>query len=491
MRTSMVMALLAWMALGASAVFAETGPLFQFNETAGPHTAGLKVVEQYDYSRTYRRTTDALGREYAGERARPLQILIWYPAEVGNGQRMTVGDYASLLSTETSFGAPTVPVAASEFLAGLSPALAAPLRAVRDAPAVAGRFPVVIYAPGFSSAAWENADLCEYLASHGYVVIASPSMGATTRAMTTDLAGITAQARDISFLIGYASSLANANVSEVAVLGFSWGGLANLFAAARDNRIDALISLDGSMRSSPAFVQQAGDVHPEQMTLPLLSIAGAPMTLEYEERVLNETERQGPNVLNSWTHGDLTAVHLLGFVHWQHASMYQRNELIWQMLFPQMRHADYDRGDAIAGYGWLARYVRAFLDGYLKDDASSIDYLKRTPTENGAPKHFLSASFRAASGRPASFDAFRAEVARRGFAKAAEVHADFQKQSAGFQPDADAMNDWSDELIGLRMVGEASAVLKLNAQIHPRDEGATQRLRALANGAVQGLNQRR
>ena len=27
----------------------------------------------------------------------------------------------------------------------------------------------------------ENADLCEYLASHGYVVIASPDMGASTR----------------------------------------------------------------------------------------------------------------------------------------------------------------------------------------------------------------------------------------------------------------------------------------------------------------------
>jgi hypothetical protein len=35
----------------------------------------------------------------------------------------------------------------------------------------------------------------------GYVVLASPSMGASTRDMTDDLAGIDTQALDISFLI--------------------------------------------------------------------------------------------------------------------------------------------------------------------------------------------------------------------------------------------------------------------------------------------------
>jgi dienelactone hydrolase len=58
-------------------------------------------------------------------------------------------------------------------------------------------FPVLIYAPSDSSVSWENADLCEYFSSHGYVVLASPSMGASTRDMTDDLDGINAQARDI------------------------------------------------------------------------------------------------------------------------------------------------------------------------------------------------------------------------------------------------------------------------------------------------------
>src|SRR5271156_4039154 len=86
------------------AASAQTAPLFHFTEPPGPHQVGLKVVEQYDYSRTYRHTTDDLGKPYQGERARPLQTLIWYPAEKSNARPMTVGDYGNLAATETSFG---------------------------------------------------------------------------------------------------------------------------------------------------------------------------------------------------------------------------------------------------------------------------------------------------------------------------------------------------------------------------------------------------
>ena len=42
----------------------------------GPHHVGLRVVEQYDYSRTYRHFIADLGKPFQGERARPLQTLI-------------------------------------------------------------------------------------------------------------------------------------------------------------------------------------------------------------------------------------------------------------------------------------------------------------------------------------------------------------------------------------------------------------------------------
>src|SRR3954471_19753712 len=79
-------------------------------EKPGPHPVGLRVVEQYDYSRSFRPLTDALGKPSRGESARPIQTLIWYPAaEAVESKPMTAGEYIDLSTTETSFGHPKPP----------------------------------------------------------------------------------------------------------------------------------------------------------------------------------------------------------------------------------------------------------------------------------------------------------------------------------------------------------------------------------------------
>jgi dienelactone hydrolase len=452
-------------AVAGVAALAQSAPLFQFTEKPGPHLVGLKVVEQYDYSRTYQSRTNDLGVPYERERARPLQTLIWYPAEKSTLKPMTVGDYGNLAASETSFDKPTLTVDHQHWLDGIKPTLAMPMWAMRDAPPLSGRFPIVIYAPSFSAMSWENADLCEYLASHGYVVIASPDMGASTRDMANDLNGINAQARDVSFLIGYAKTLPNTDMSAIAVAGFSWGGISNLFAAAQDNRIDALVALDGSMRYYPGLVKQ-GDVHPEQMTIPLLFFAQGGMTLEDQDRYLTSEKNQGPNVLNAWTHGDLVLVRMLGLVHVEHSSMYQRNENSWKS-FSEQAIADYNRADGIAGYAWIARYTVHFLDAYLKHDAAALAWLKKTPADNGAPTHFLSASYRPAKGLPATLESFRIELGRQGFDHAESVYAAMQKESPGFKLDESAVNSWGFELLTDHHVPEAIDVLRLNAKNYP------------------------
>src|SRR5271170_6227782 len=124
---------------------------FHFTEKPGPDAVGLKVVEQYDFSRAYRSLVDDLGKPYQGERARPLQTLIWYPAEKTTAKPMTVGDYGDLAATETSFGKPDLSADHKQWLEAIKPTLAMPMWAVRDAAPVAGPFPVVIYAPSFSA----------------------------------------------------------------------------------------------------------------------------------------------------------------------------------------------------------------------------------------------------------------------------------------------------------------------------------------------------
>lgn len=379
---------------GASPLFAETS-LFQFLQKPGPYPVGLKVVNQYDRSRAFPASPGEPGKSSSGEGPRPLQTVIWYPSSGSTGKPMTVGDYVQLADTEIHFSAPNEKE--NKWRSRLETSFDVSLWAVRDAHPTKERYPVVIYAPSDSSVSWENADLCEYLASHGYIVLASPSMGVSTRDMTDDLDGVNAQARDISFLITYAKTLPNADLSRVAVLSWSWGGASSLFAAARDSRIDALVSMDGSARPYPGLVKMAADVHPEQMTIPLLFfIGGYPNLLEdmekYHDGPIEWTI--GPNVLNAWTRGDLLTVNMLGMAHPEFSSMYQRRHNAQR--FAENQVADYGREDANTYHAWAASYTLNFLNAYLKHDAAAAAFLKRTPAENGVPKHFMGTHFRAA-----------------------------------------------------------------------------------------------
>lgn len=455
-----------WMiAFVAPAVPGQDAPLFHFTLPPGPHAVGLKVVEQYDQSRIYLPPTDDLGKPQSAERARPLQTLIWYPATKAAGVPMTVGDYANLAKSETDFAQPD-PSTGDDWRTAMKPTLADHMLAVRDAQPAPGRFPIFVYAPSFGAMSWENADLCEFLASHGYLVVASTALGANGRDMTSDVAGINAQARDISFLIGFAQSLPNADPSQIAVGGFSWGGIANLFAAARDNRIDALVCLDGSLRYYPGLVKQA-DIHPEQMAIPLLFFTQGEFTLEDQVRYLSDPAKsQGPSVLNAWTHGDLITVHMLGMMHQEFSSMYQRNEDVWKHSKGQLK-ADYGREDGIPGYAWVSRYTLDFLDAYLKHDTSAAAWLKKTPAENSVPKHLLAVDFREAKGLAPTLDAFRAEVGRKGFDHANEVYAAMKKDNPDFKLDEQALEGWGDRLTTSSHTQEAIAILSFNQSLYP------------------------
>jgi dienelactone hydrolase len=364
-----------------------------FNVKPGPHAVGLRVVEQYDRQRSFGVVSagSAPGSEAAG--FRPLQTLVWYPAQQSKRPAMTMGDYLALMATEVSFGRPQQTRDGDVLKAWLQSTLRQSLSAVRDAEPEDGQYPVVIYAPSFSSTSWENADLCEYLASYGFVVIASPGMGKDSSDSTHDLTGINAQASDVSFLIGYAATLRDTEMTKVAAMGFSWGGLSNLFAASADPRIKALVSLDGSERYFPGLVQASGAVHPDQMHIPFLYFGEVDQSLEDQDRLDQRFHAQGPSVLNQWTHGDLITVRMLGLFHPEFCSIAYRNSELWEQELPNLQIADYDRADGVEGYAWVMRYIKAFLDFYLKQNAEAGSFLKRSPGMNGVPKHTMSIKF--------------------------------------------------------------------------------------------------
>ena len=433
----------------------------------GPLPVGLHVVEQYDPSRGYRGTVDSeTGAAITGERARPIQTLVWYPAEPGSGRAMSAGDYLALGATGDAF--PATPAERqrieARYVGGVVGALdadraktelASPMLAHRDATARAGRYPVVIYAPSYRATAFENADLCEFLASHGYVVLASPSIGQSPEGMNDDLEGAETQLADIQFLIGYAHGLAQADTTHLAVIGYSWGGLANVMAAAKDSRIDALVSLDGSVRSYPDVIDQSRFLTPERITVPLLYIAATPRQLEDLPSDMN----QDRSFLNKMKYADLYRVTLAPYVHADFSVMGQR-------FRADGGYGNYDARELSVANGWLETYVRHFLDATLKGDAAGRAFLEMSPAEIGAPAHLLTVYRTKAQAAPPTRASFAAELGSKGFDQALQVYQATQKRDPAFALSDNELNRWGYGLLRAGDMPRAIAILRLNTELH-------------------------
>ncbi len=445
---------------------------FTFSNPPGPLAVGVKIIQQYDHSRLFKGDIDLVtGDKVVGERARPIQTVLWYPAARG-GQSLSYRNYLETIATEDAFTLPAPEVkrltdALVDSLAGarrdaLLRDVNGAMRAVRDARPVEGKFPVVIYAPSYSANAIENADLCEYLASQGYIVLSSASVGARTRSMTVDLEGVEAQAADIAWLIGYAATLPQADTSRVGVVGFSWGGLANVFAAAKDGRIKALVSLDGSLRYWPKLVdggkEAAQYVTPARVTAPLLFLGERPRTVEEN---LRSTNLVNYSFMNEMKYADVYIVNFQPMKHGSFSSYAMRNA-------SDSWFGDYTRAEVSLAHSWAARYTRHFLDAYLKGDAAGLAFLDNTPAANGAPKHMLSTDVRRKKEAVApTLEGFVGRLAVEGFDKSADVYASFTKRHPGFTLSDNELYSWGLRLNELEDFARAREIFRLGAQLYP------------------------
>jgi len=59
---------------------------FVFTEEPGQYGVGLRVVEQYDHSRTFQLEGGSSDKSASVGSPRPLQTLVWYPAPRSNNR---------------------------------------------------------------------------------------------------------------------------------------------------------------------------------------------------------------------------------------------------------------------------------------------------------------------------------------------------------------------------------------------------------------------
>ena len=427
---------------------------------AGPHAVGLRIVQQYDYSRAMDAQVDAFGKTAPALRARPIQTLVWYPAKRTTAAPMLAADYAAASLSDVDFavgGAEVAKLRAQSMAGPQKNQHATPALAVRDAAPAPGSYPVLIYAPSFAASAHENLDLCEYLASQGYLVIASRSMGARALVMTDDVEGIEAQAADIAFLVNYAQTLPQADLGKVAVAGYSWGGLANVFAAARSGRIKALVSLDGSIRFHPKIWGAATYVRPARTAVPMLSLgAQAPSAEELERR-----DELGASYLNSMKYSDVYMATMHPMEHGHFSS--------WGLRFAgDAGFGDYQRADVALAYRSGALYVHRFLDAYLKEDAKALAFLQQSPLKNGIAPQVMSMQFQPAQFKALGEADFLRAFAAAGFKDGQAVYASTIAMSPGLKLNPMNLNILGYQLLRGNNARGAVELFKLATHLEPK-----------------------
>ncbi len=209
---------------------------------AGPYQPGFRLVETSDATRSF--PSD----DGPGAVGRPLRVYVWHPAARPSGERMRLDDYIDLALED--FRTPLLPVPLSK---GLDPSVLERLRAAdagafRDAAAAPGKFPLLVLGQGlYYESPLSHFVLCEFLASHGYVVATSPLIGTRYRLVNIDVEDVETEVRDMESVLAAARRLPFADPDALGAVGYDLGGMAGLLLAMRHPEIRAYLSLDSAI----------------------------------------------------------------------------------------------------------------------------------------------------------------------------------------------------------------------------------------------------
>jgi Platelet-activating factor acetylhydrolase, isoform II len=166
-------------------------------------------------------------------RSGPILITVWYPAKTGNYKsKMKQENYFDLETAKTEFKdisrhykrytietfireifrEPASKISSSNATL-LSKILKIETLCARETPAAIGKFPVVIYHQGHGATFEDNSVLCEFLASHGFLVVGGSFLHEDGSALSVD--SRQGSIRDVGFLLNEISKLPNADINKV------------------------------------------------------------------------------------------------------------------------------------------------------------------------------------------------------------------------------------------------------------------------------------
>ncbi len=418
------------------------------NLTQGNYGVGFKIIQTYDYSRSYQ-----------GKQGRPMQIAVWYPTGSKN-PRIEYSEYLKLYPTEENLAEITEKEKQEnlEFwkkeLTGRAKSGAeadrifrAKTYAVKDAKAADGKFPVIIYGAGGQGEAFENSVLFEYLASRGFFVLASPAVGIFDHKTIVNAVGLEAEARDMEFLIAQSQQFPEADLSRLATMGWSWGGLAAMLVQMRNPNVDAVLSLDGSIAMHEDKIKQTAFFDADKIRVPVMFISTRRNVLRINE------------FLESVNYADVS---LLDFDEITHSEFNSYN-FIARNFAASLDEPEKKKQKA---YELICNYALRFFDAHLKNDNFAKNFLN----QDSPDKTLLSITRKKSLPKPPTQEEFFAIISDKDFETAYEIYKEVKKRDADYQIfEPFEMTVLADRLFKAGREEDAIKSAKLRVEAYPND----------------------
>jgi hypothetical protein len=238
------------------------------NLEKGSYDVGFQTMFDFDYSRTYNLSYPIDSRAKKQD-PRPIITTIWYPTKTYNDDRqMKYLDYIKIQTQDPKLKNFVERI--NEYNQSNSVVymfyknslnkqrktkfvnhLNEPISVYRDATPLNEKFPLVIYHAGLGGTLNDNTILCEYLASHGFVVVTSAFQASDYRDVELDW-DLERSSKDLDFIFNKINNLPFIDFSKIAAIGHSYGAQAILgYKAENTFPVSWLIILDTTMDYSP------------------------------------------------------------------------------------------------------------------------------------------------------------------------------------------------------------------------------------------------
>lgn len=432
----------------------------------GPYVPGFRLIEKRDFSRFYPSEKDD------EMKARPIRVYLWYPAKNTAQTPMRFEEYVRMAALDFTPGKSEgpadltekiLPVQLSKGLNGeeLKMILEKRTAAVRNAAFAEGTFPLLVLGQGlYYESPLSHLVLCEFLASHGYVVATCPLLGTHYRLVNLNIEDLETEIRDLEFIIGIIQELPQIKTNSLGIIGYDLGGMAGLILSMRNPSVDAFLSLDAGILFGHSSGLPGNHPHyrEENFTIPWMHMTQARFIKDFrDERGLSTLTERKP-------YGDSYLIQVKTNNHGEFSS-----------------YAMFGIRSAVAGYWgqWESdpqeRYsaiccnTLAFFNAYLRQDKAALTQLRKIVKEPDSEKELFTMEYKQGRTAPPSMAKLVHLIIDKGMSQAMPVIEEAKKAF----PDTVLIEENVLNWLGYHFLywwgreEEALEVFKLNVSLFP------------------------